>query len=105
MIDITDDNFEEEVMKSELPVMVECWAQHCGACIAILPLVEKIEEEYEGKMKVVKMNLDFASKTARSLGVTGLPTFLFVRDGRVIDRFSGTRSIHVIEKCLAKLLE
>lgn len=103
MIKITDDNFAKEVIESDLPVMVDCWAPTCAPCMSIMPLVEELAEAWAGRVKVVKMNINQAFGVAKKYKVLSLPTFLFMRKGVVIARLTGTRSKAVIEECLQKV--
>jgi len=105
MIEITDNNFAEEVIESDLPVMMDCWAQTCAPCRAIMPLVEQLADEWAGRVKVVTMNVNQARGVVGKYKVMGLPTFLFMRGGVVMNRLVGTRSKAAIEKCLGEVIE
>ncbi|MBJ7555329.1 thioredoxin TrxA [Marinomonas spartinae] len=83
-IQITDAQFEEEVLKSDLPVVVDFWAPWCGPCKMIAPVLEDIAAEYEGKLKVVKLNVDENTETAPKYNVRGIPTLLVVKGGEVV---------------------
>ncbi|SBS26859.1 Thioredoxin-1 [Marinomonas spartinae] len=83
-IQITDAQFEEEVLKSDVPVIVDFWAPWCGPCKMIAPVLEDIAAEYAGKVKVVKLNVDENTETAPKYNVRGIPTLLVVKGGEVV---------------------
>ena len=91
-IHVTDDAFEKAVLKSELPVLVDFWATWCGPCRAVIPLLDEIAKEYEGKLIVAKVNTDENSQKAMDYHVTTIPTLLFMKNGEVTYRHSGTLS-------------
>ena len=80
---ITDDSFEEDVLGSEHPVLVDYWAEWCGPCKAIAPIVDQIAEEYAGKVKVAKLNIDENPATPPKYGIRGIPTLMLFKDGNV----------------------
>ncbi|MDX1386928.1 MAG: thioredoxin [bacterium] len=86
----TDANFEQEVLKSDLPVLVDFWAEWCGPCRAIGPLVEQIAEEQQGKLKVYKLNVDENPETPAKFGVRGIPTLILVKGGQLVDQLVGS---------------
>jgi thioredoxin 1 len=77
--DITDQDFEEEVLKSDVPVVVDFWAPWCGPCLMLAPLTEKLAKEYEGRIKFCKLNVDDNQKTAMKYQVMSIPLLLFFR--------------------------
>ncbi len=83
IVQLTDDNFEGEVLKSELPVLVDFWAQWCGPCKMIAPILDELATEYAGKVKIGKLNIDENQATAPQYGVRGIPTLILVKDGAV----------------------
>jgi thioredoxin 1 len=89
MIEVNDANFESEVLKSTQPVLVDFWAAWCGPCRAIGPTVESIAEKYQGRAKVVKVNVDENVATPASLGIRGIPTLILFRDGKEAERVVG----------------
>lgn len=88
-ITVTDDNFEAEVLKSEVPVIVDFWAAWCGPCRMIAPIVEELAEEYDGKIKVGKLDVDDNQQIAVKYGVRSIPTVLFFKDGEVAETVIG----------------
>ena len=88
-ITITDDNFETEVLKSDKPVMIDFWATWCGPCRMIAPIVEELAKEYDGKVKVGKLDVDSNQDTSIKYGVRSIPTVLFFNNGEVKDTIIG----------------
>ena len=88
-ITITDDNFEDEVIKSDLPVLIDFWAVWCGPCKIIAPVVEQLAEEYNGKLKVGKLDVDNNQETSIKYGVRSIPTLLLFKNGQVKETIIG----------------
>ena len=88
-INITDENFETEVLKAEKPTLVDFWAEWCGPCKQIGPALEEISAEMEGKIKVVKVDVDSNPAAAQALGVRGIPALFLFKDGEVISNKTG----------------
>ena len=97
---ITTKNFEEEVMKSDIPVLLDFWASWCGPCRMVAPIVAEIAAEYEGKIKVGKVNVDEETALALSYNVDSIPTLLLFKNGEVADRAVGYRPKESIEAML-----
>ena len=87
--EVNDKNFEDEVIKSSMPVMVDLWAPWCGPCRMVAPVVEKLSNEYNGKVKFCKMNVDESPATPTKYRVMSIPTLLFFKGGKVIDTVIG----------------
>lgn len=106
MIEVNKDNFESEVLQSELPVVVDLWGPKCGPCLALMPQVEELASQYEGKVKFCKLNATENRRLAINLKVMGVPTFLFYKGGELKDRITGSEvTIEAIKERVEKLLE
>lgn len=99
-IRITSENFEKEVIKSDIPVLLDFFATWCGPCRMIAPFIEEIAEEYEGKVKVCKLDVDEASELAIAYGVSSIPTVMVFKNGEVTAKAVGYRSKAELEDML-----
>lgn len=88
-LEFSDSNFEEEVLKSDTPVLVDFWAEWCGPCRMIGPIVEELSSEYEGKIKVGKLNIDHNPSVPMSYGIRSIPTLLVFKNGELVDKVVG----------------
>jgi thioredoxin 1 len=104
VIEITDQNFEEEVLKSSLPVLIDLWAPWCGPCRMVSPLIERLSQRYSGKFKFCKLNIDVAPKIARKYHIMSIPTLMFFKDGEVADTVVGAVPERVLQTKLDSLL-
>ena len=82
---VNDENFENEVLKADSPVVVDFWAEWCGPCKQLSPLVDELADEMSGKVKVVKVNIDESPEAPTKYGVRGIPTLMVFKDGQVVD--------------------
>jgi len=85
-ISVNDSNFEETVLQAGLPVLVDFWAEWCGPCKMMLPIIEEVSAEYEGKIIVAKVDVDSSPATAARFGIRNIPTILFFKNGEVVDK-------------------
>ena len=83
---VTDSTFEQEVLKSDVPVLVDFWAPWCGPCKAVAPVVEDLSKEFEGRLKVVKLNTDENPKTAQAYTIRGIPSLYLFKSGQVVEQ-------------------
>ncbi len=89
VLNVTDSDFPEEVLQSSTPVLVDFWAAWCGPCKMIAPVMEQIAEDYEGRLKVTKVNVDENRETASKFGVMSIPTMLLFVEGEAVERYVG----------------
>ena len=97
---ITRENFENEVMKSNIPVLIDFWAPWCGPCQMMGPIIEQLAEEYEGKAKVGKVNVDEEGELSQAFGVMSIPTIVLIKDGKVVKQAVGARPKTEVEAML-----
>jgi len=104
LADVTDQNFETEVLQSDLPVVVDFWAEWCAPCRQIAPIVKELAGEYEGKVKIVKMNIDENPQAPGRYGVRAIPTLLAFQGGQVVEQMQGARPKSSLEEMVQKLV-
>lgn len=104
LIEATDDNFQAEVLGSDLPVLVDFWAVWCGPCKAIAPVVEDLAKQYQGKLKVAKMDVDNHPNVSAKYGIQSIPTLLLFKGGQVADQIIGAVPKAKVEAMVKKAL-
>jgi thioredoxin 1 len=104
VLEVNDATFDQEVLRSEQPVLVDFWAAWCGPCKAIGPIVDGVAQSYAGRLKVTKVNVDANGATPMRYGIRGIPTLLFFKGGKIADQIVGYVSQDVIEEKVKHLL-
>ncbi len=104
LVILQDATFEKEVLKSDVPVLVDFWAVWCGPCKAIAPAVEELAKQYKGKVKVAKMDVDEHQQVPQQYGIRSIPTLLLFKGGRVVDTIIGAVPRSKLEESLKKAL-
>ena len=102
VLEVTDANFDQEVLKSDQPVLIDFWAVWCGPCKALSPIVDEEAHSYAGRVKVAKMNVDQNQGTPGRYGIRGIPTLLIFKDGQVKEQIVGYVPKETIEKAIDK---
>ena len=105
MIHVTDQDFEREVLQSEVPTLVDFWAPWCAPCHVIAPAVKEIAKRFSGRIKVAKMNVDESPMTPGRYGIMGIPTVILFKDGKIVDRILGAVPQSRLETVIKKILE
>ncbi len=101
---LSDANFDNEVGQSDLPMLVDFWAPWCGPCLMVAPVIEKLAEEYKGKCKFGKLNVDENPVTAGRFGIRSIPTLILFKDGQIVDKVIGAVPKETIEEMIKKAL-
>ncbi|MDQ7834544.1 MAG: thioredoxin [Humidesulfovibrio sp.] len=99
---VTDSNFDSEVLKSDLPVLVDFWAPWCGPCRAMGPIIDELATEFAGQVKICKMNVDENSASPSKFGIRAIPTLILFKNGEVVDQTTGAVSKSSIKDMIAK---
>ncbi len=103
-LDITDANFDHEILQANVPVLVDFWATWCGPCKMIAPFVEELANELEGKLKVAKMDVDNNQQTAMKFGIRSIPTLLVFKGGKVVEQIVGAAPKKILLDKISKHL-
>jgi len=103
VVNVSDADFEQEVLKSDRPVLVDFWAEWCGPCRQIAPIIKQLAADYEGRIKVAKLNVDDSPQTAGKFGIRSIPTILAFKDGQVVEQLMGARPKASFEELAEKL--
>jgi thioredoxin 1 len=104
MNEVTDQSFEQDVLKSDKPVLVDFWAEWCHPCKMLTPVVNEVAQKYEGKAKVVKLNVDDNNQTAQRYGIKGIPTLILFNGGNEAERVVGATSKDNISRMIDRAL-
>jgi thioredoxin 1 len=103
IVTLTQENFSEEVLKSSTPVLVDFWAQWCNPCRALIPILDELADEYDGRVKIGKVNTDDQQNLAVEYGITAIPTLLLFHQGQVVDQVRGLRSKRDLKESLDRV--
>ena len=104
VVEVNDATFEQEVLQSDQPVLVDFWAAWCGPCKALSPIVDEVASEYSGKLKVMKMDVDANTATPMRYGIRGIPALLLFKGGKVAEQIVGYVPKDTIDKSIVKVL-
>ena len=104
LLQVTDENFDEEIINSNLPAMVDFWAEWCGPCKMVSPAVEELAKEYNGRIKITQMDVDGNRQTPARFGIRNIPTLMLFKGGKVIKTIIGAQPKSHIDEELKKLL-
>jgi thioredoxin 1 len=104
IVDVTDQNFEAEILKSDKPVIIDFWAEWCAPCKQIAPVIKDLAEQYGDRVKIAKMDIDSNPGTPGQYGIRAIPTILSFKDGKVVDQLQGARPKADFEAAIEKLL-
>ena len=104
VVTLTDANFETEVLKSEMPVLVDFWAEWCGPCKMLAPVLDELAGDYEGRIKLGKLNIDDHQKPASDYGIRAIPTLLFFKGGQVVEQVVGMKSKRDLKSIIDRLV-
>ena len=105
MQEVTDQSFEQDVLNSDQPVLVDFWAEWCAPCKALTPVIEQVAQQYEGRARFVKMNVDDHNEVATKFNVRGLPTLIVFKNGAEHERVSGTKTKENISQMIDRALK
>ena len=104
VFEVHDGNFDQEVLQSEVPVLVDFWAVWCGPCKAIAPIIDSLAASYAGKVKIAKLNVDQSTSVPMRYRVQAIPTLIFFKDGKPVDFLQGYAPQQVIEEKIQKIV-
>ncbi len=104
LVQVTDDSFDDEIINSDIPAMVDFWAEWCGPCKMVGPIVEELAQEYNGKIKIAKMDVDKNRETPVRFGIRNIPTLILFKGGNVVKTIVGAQTKKNLDEELKKLL-
>lgn len=105
ILNVNDSDFSKEILESNIPALVDFWANWCGPCLTIAPVIEELAKEYEGKIKVAKINVEENPQIPGQYGVRGIPTLILFKNGRAFDKVVGTVSKEKLRQMLERGME
>ncbi len=103
-VDVSDQNFDQVVLASPIPVMVDCWAPWCGPCRSISPMMVSLARKYRARIKIAKLNLDENTMIGSRYSITSVPTFLLIQNGRIVDKLVGALPKEHLEAAVERIL-
>lgn len=103
-VTLTDKNFSDEVLKAKLPVLVDFWAPWCGPCKMVSPIVEELAKEYDGKLKVGKLNVDDNQETSGKYGIMSIPTLAFFKNGKLVKTIIGAQGKEALKRAIGEVI-
>lgn len=103
-VDVTDQNFNQEVLASTLPVLVDCWAPWCGPCRSFAPVLDGLAKKYKARLKIAKLNVDENPITGSRYAVSSVPTLLLVKNGKIVDKLTGALPKEQLEEQIGRIL-
>ena len=103
-LEVTDASFDQEVNNSEIPVLVDFWAPWCGPCRKIAPIIDEIAEEFQGRLKVVKLNTDDNVRTAQNYSISGIPSLIIFKNGEAVERLVGLMQKSTLQTSIEKYI-
>ena len=104
VLHVNQSSFDDEVLKSQIPVFVDFWAEWCGPCRAVAPVLESLAEDFDGKVKIVKINVDQENELANKYNVSAIPSLIILKDGKEIDRIVGGATKEVYADRINKVI-
>jgi len=103
-VKVTDDTFQDEVLDSELPVLVDFWAEWCGPCKQVAPILEKLAKEFAGKIRIAKVDVDANPALSRAFQIQSIPTLMFVKSGKIVGQQAGALPEHILRNAIQQLI-